>query len=432
MMPGTARFSTIDNWVSANASENGFKAILEDSPTRARMVAIQLNNYVTQSRSRVKANKNVSKEEFAILLDRAARTLTKGATLSSKANLNGVIVELITNSEHQHAFWNQNWWPANASVLAHAHLYSVIGIEGMEPGAFYCPPLGTALFVNTEYYGQCKSWALGMAAAILERRFNTLSIHGATAQYKGKGVVIIAPTGTGKTTHSFRIFMNDEGKICGDDWAYVEFPPGTHSAGKRLVARQPERALYMRTESQKEEPWLRPVFDRSLTENVAIAKEGCDYIDGAEGCSLSRGSCVFNQGMKWCYYSFGNSRALVKREDLLGPDKVVDEVPINLVVLLRRDDHSPPEVRLTADEAIAVLQKGEYMVLPGAGPKEKWGSISNEPWYNPYLLELDSSAQERFFRSMFGEWKVPCVILNTGVEGIEESHRRIISALEAS
>jgi ATP-dependent phosphoenolpyruvate carboxykinase len=287
--------------------------------------------------------------------------------------------------------------------------------------------------LNTEYYGQCKSWALGIAAAILEEGSNTLSIHGATASYKGKGVVIIAPTGTGKTTHSFRIFLNKEGKICGDDWAYVKFPvPLPKNPIAPLVAKQPERSLYMRSESEKEQGWLRDVFDRSLSENVTTRKEDCEYPTGIDGCSLTERKCVFNDGKIWCYYAFGNSRVLVKREDILGPDKVVDEVPINLVVLLRRDDKSPPEVRLSPDQAISVLQKGEYMVLPGAGPKEKWGTTSYEPWYNPYLLEPDDLKQAYYFRSMFETWKVPCVILNIGVESVQASHERIIAALESA
>jgi len=325
------------------------------------------------------------------------------------------------------------WWLTSDPVLPHATLYSVIGVEGVEPSAYYCPSLNSALFLNTEYYGQCKSWALGIAASILERRFNTLSIHGATALYKDKGVVIVAPTGTGKTTHSFKIFMNASGKICGDDWAYVSFPDAIPSSPDRpLVARQPERALYMRSESQKEQQWLRGVFDRSVTENVITAKEDCEYPSGEERCSLTNDRCVFNEGRQCCYYAFGNSRALVDRDDLLSPEKVVDQVPVNLVVLLRRDSTSPAELRLSPDEAIEILERGEYMILPGAGPKEKWGSISNEPWYNPYLLELDNARQERFFRAMFENWKVPCLVLNTGVEGIEETHRRIIKALESA
>jgi hypothetical protein len=66
------------------------------------------------------------------------------------------------------------------------------------------------------------------------------------------------------------------------------------------------------------------------------------------------------------------------------------------------------------------------MVLPGARPKEKWGTMSYEPWYNPYLLEPDNARQAGFFRSMFDDWKVPCSVLITVVEGIQESHERII------
>ena len=397
------------------------------------MVVAELHNYITQSRARVKGNKNTPVPEFNRLLGRAKEALEASGARSLKANLNGVVIELNTNSEHQADFWSRNWWPADEGAGPQARIYSATGVEGVEPSAYYCPELHTSLFVNTEYYGQCKSWALGMAAAILERESNTLSIHGATALYKEKGVVIVAPTGTGKTTQSFRIFLNDDGKICGDDWAYVRFPERASSKpDSPLIARQPERSLYMRSESEKEQGWLREVFDRSMNENVTMRKEECEYPTGSNLCSLTNQKCVFDSGMGWCYYSFGNSRVLVKREDLLGPAKVVDAVPISLVVLLRRDDHSPAEVKLSPDQAINILQKGEYMILPGAGPKEKWGTISYEPWYNPYLLEPDDARQADFFRTMFEDWRVPCIILNTGVEGIQQSHERIVAALESS
>jgi len=223
-----------------------------------------LNNYYTHSKARVKGNKNTPASELRLLLERAKSALENSGFSTLKADLNGVVVELSTNSQHQAEFWSHNWWPARSSAPK-ARIYSAVGVEGMEPSAYYSPELRTALFVNTEYYGQCKSWALGMAAAILEKESNTLSIHGATALYKGRGVVIVAPTGTGKTTQSFRIFMSDHGKICGDDWAYVQFPsPAPKKLESPLVARQPERALYMRTESQKEQDWLREVFDRSM------------------------------------------------------------------------------------------------------------------------------------------------------------------------
>jgi hypothetical protein len=85
---------------------------------------------------------------------------------------------------------------------------------------------------------------------------------------------------------------------------------------------------------------------------------------------------------------------------------------------------------LDADEAIKVLRKGEYMVRPGAGPKEMWGKLAGEPWYNPYLLLLDHSSQEQFFRRMISKFHVKCLLLNTGVDSIDRTHKRIISALE--
>jgi hypothetical protein len=325
-----------------------------------------INNYATQSRARVKGRKNTPASEFRPILERAKSALERSGSTSLKANLNGVVVELTTNSRHQGDFWAHNWWRAKDGDTPQAQIYSANGVDGLEPSAYYCPE-------------------------------------------------------------------SPHGKICGDDWAYVQFPSRIQpKASSALVARQPERALYMRSESQKEQDWLRRVFDRSMNENVTTRKEDCEYTKGDHECSLTGRQCVFDDGSLCCYYSFGNSRVLVRREDILGPEKVVDQIPVNLVVLLRRDDRSPAEVTLTPREAIGILQKGEYMVLPGAGTKEQWGTTSFEPWYNPYLLELNDERQASFFRSMFEDWKVPCVILNTGVEGIQQSHERIISALESS
>ena len=185
----------------------------------------------------------------------------------------------------------------------------------------------------------------------------------------------------------------------------------------------------MRTETQKDQPWLRKIFDVCKLENITVRKEDCEYPVGEEGCGLTGGKCVFNEGYTHCYYAFGNSRAIVPRELLLGPEKVADSAEIRLIALLRRDDHSPGEVVLNPDEAIEVLKKGEYQIRPGAGPREQWGKMAYESWYNPYLLELDHQRQEHYFRLMFEEWKIPCILLNTGVETVEQTHQSILKHL---
>jgi len=379
----------------------------------------------------VGSEKNVPIDKMKELLATARGSMVNGRLFSATADLNGVTVKLITNVFHQWDFWKSNWNLVSDAHLPHATIYSVSGVEGMEPKAYYCPGLLTSLFVNTEYYGQCKSWALGMAAVIFAKRFNTHSIHGALASWNGRGVVIVAPTGTGKTTQAFKLFQLPEGKIVGDDWVYMRFPEENEADGGPLIARQPEKALYMRTETERDQPWLRPIFDKCKLENVLTEQRTCEFLSEKNICRLSRMECVFSRlNTDHCYYAFGNSRALVPREVILGPKKVENESPVRLVVLLRRDNTSPASVELDPDDAIEVLKKGEYQIRPGAGPKEMWGKMGNESWYNPYLLEKDDETQERFFRMMFEKYHVPCLLLNTGVESVEQTHLRIFEALK--
>ena len=387
-----------------------------------------LDNYATASTTRVKSDKNVPRGKFDELKRKAEKKLDSGRSLKARANLNGVVVEFHGNSQHQYDFWKLNWNDANSSSKTDARIISAYGVDDFEPSAFYCPETQESLFFNTEYYGQCKSWALGMAAAVLEKTKNTHSIHGACVEQDGKGVIIVAPTGTGKTTQAFKLMEGPRGRIVGDDWVYID-----HSEGQRLghlVGRQPEKSLYMRTESQLNKEWLRKLFDANRCENVITSKSKCEFTVGANGCKLNNSKCVFNDGYQWCYYAFGNSRALVPREKLFGKDKVADEATIRLLVLLRRDEKSPGEVKLHADGAIRVLRKGEYMIRPGAGPKEMWGQMGYEPWYNPYLLHLDHVRQEEFFRSMISKFKVNCLLLNTGVESVDDTYKRILDALD--
>ena len=387
-----------------------------------------LDNYVTASTTRVKSDKNVPRSRFDELKHRAEKKLNSSSSFNAKANLNGVVVEFWGNSQHQYDFWRLNWNEAKANSTTDARIISAFGVQDSEPSAFYCPETHESLFFNTEYYGQCKSWALGMAAAVLETSRNTHSIHGACVDVDGKGVIIVAPTGTGKTTQAFKLMEVPGGRIVGDDWVYIDHAEG-HRLG-HLVGRQPEKSLYMRTESQLNKDWLRKIFDESKCENVVTSKSKCEFTEGPTGCKLTGRNCVFDDGFEWCYYAFGNSRALVPREELFGIDKVADEARIRLLVLLRRDDTSLPEVKLDADDAIQVLRKGEYMIRPGAGPKEMWGRMGYEPWYNPYLLHLDHARQEEFFRTMISRFRVKCLLLNTGIESVEATHKRIMSALQ--
>ncbi len=387
------------------------------------MAMIKLNNYTTASQGRVGSTKDVSPADMEARVKDAKKLLTKDTTYTWDANINGIVVRLVTNSQHQYEFWVQNWWPGpnNDSILPHATIYSITGIKGAdgklaEPHGFYCPDRHNALFQNTEYYGQCKSWALGIAAHILEQKFNVHSIHGACAEVDGKGVVVVAPTGTGKTTQVNKLFQHMRGRVVGDDWIYIKHPENIDDIESPILeVTQPEKSLYVRTENAKEEPWLAPVFDRCLLENIQDDKDNPvnERVDG----DVSP------------YYAFGNARAMLPREWMAGPEKVGDKTTMKLMVLLRRDNESPAEVSLNADEAIAILKEGKTLIRPGAGPKDKWGTYGYEPWYNPYLLAPDHERQEKFFRDEMRSARV--VIINTGAPGesIDRTYQRIMKHL---
>jgi hypothetical protein len=380
----------------------------------------ELDNHHTASQGRVDSTKDMTADAMREKLDAVLPYLHFTHTFRRIANIDGILVELVTNSRHQYEFWAENWHPASGHVRPHGQIYSVSGVPDHKAHAYYCPETDTALFVNTEYYGQCKSWALGLAAVILERKFNTHSIHGAAAEVDGKGIVIIAPTGTGKTTQVNRLMQHPKGKVIGDDWIYIGHPQDESRMAptERLWVYQPEVSLYVRTENAENEPWLIPIFDRCKVENVVSKKGEC------ESPSCEKGDCMFEMGYPYCYWGFGNSRALLPREWMKGPEKVKDTAPIDLIVLLRRDADAPSIEELSEDRLIDVLREGKTLIRPGAGPREQWGTYKSEPWYNPYLLAPDHARQEEFFRAEHR--RARAVILNTAHQDIEETCRLIL------
>lgn len=349
-----------------------------------------LSNTITQVKGRVESNKEVSVEQRNELVELAQKRLSGGLPAYRwNANICGIIIRLVTNSPHLYDFWVENWFaaPRSREVLPHGVIYAVTGIEGCDPYAYYNHETKTAVFINTEYYGQCKSWALGMAADLLETQHNIHSIHGSCAVLDGKGVVIIAPTGTGKSTHTWGLMHLPEGKIHSDDWIFLKYKENLATADIS------EHKFYLRTDMVTSYPKLKALLDRCKCENV----ENKDYT------------------------AFGNSRAILDPEWIGGPDKVVANAVVKSVILLRRDKDSPAELKLTGKEAIDILEEGKYQVLSGAGGNI--GDFSYESFYNPYLLVKRPEVQKRFFARLFEA--ATCHMLNTGVETVEETQERI-------
>ncbi|PYM63113.1 MAG: hypothetical protein DMD79_09370 [Candidatus Rokuibacteriota bacterium] len=347
------------------------------------------------------ANKQADPAEIGEWKARAERVLGS-RRYSVPAVIGGMPVVLQTNSIHAKNFWSRNWFLTDGAAVEDAvrnHGVPVVrmwcAIAERDPGsagAYYCGETNECVFWNTDYYGQMKSWALGAAGVELARH-DIHSIHGAVVDVGGRGVLIVAPTGTGKSTYTqFLSHVEDleptiRGQINSDDWVYV----------KDGVATPSERHIYVRTNAVRDDldeaampndmRALKRLFDRHPAENVPV-----------------------RSGRRF-YGEVPNSRCMIDPAGLAG---VTYATKIDLVVLLRRDPHSPFERLLTTDEALAVLEEGEFTVQPGAGPQEDWGKLSNEPWYNPYLLRPDREFERRMFASYQEKHGARYVIYNTG------------------
>jgi len=360
---------------------------------------VGLSNVFTNVTGRIDSNKNISKVKRDKLVKFAQEHMPPDHLHVWNANIDGIIIQLRTNDSHLIDFWIENWFPAALTARPHGIIYAAVDVPNQKPYAYYNTDTKTAIFLNTNYYGQCKSWALGIVADIMEMQHDIHSIHGAVVDVGGTGVVIIAPTGTGKSTHSYGlVFGLASARMHSDDWTYVDYVGGESKYSKRASATISERKFYIRTDISKTYPQLAKLFQRCKLENV----KNDDFA------------------------AFKNSRAIMDPLWIGGPEKFINTTRLRTVVLLRRDQESPPEVELKADDAIEILREGAYMVLPGGGPEEEWGKTKYEPFYNPYLLVRDKEREQLqidFFSQLF-EF-ASCHILNTGVETVEQTQARI-------
>jgi hypothetical protein len=408
VMPHAETYRIPDVFVTAHA--RGFGGLplvanpeaLLDSAGRRVPPAAYSHETVLKRRA-PNANKQATREEIGALKERAERVLGRERR-AVQAVIGGMPVFLQTNSHHAGNFWSRNWFLTDRAAVEEAgRRYDIpcvkmwCAIERRDPdsaGAYYCAETNECVFWNTDYYGQMKSWALG-AAGVELARFDIHSIHGAVVDVSGRGVLIIAPTGTGKSTytqllaHIGRFDPRYRGHINSDDWVYV----------KDGVATPSERHIYVRTNAvhddvaEAEMPAdmreLKRIFDRHPAENVPV------------------------RGGARRYSEVPNSRCMID-PGALAP--VTYATPIDLVVLLRRDPQSPFEQMLSTDEALATLEEGQFTVQPGAGPQEDWGKLANEPWYNPYLLRPDREFERRMFAMYTEKWGARYVIYNTSAQ----------------
>ena len=158
--------------------------------------------------------------------------------------IHGVRVRAITNSSHLARFWRLNWyspeeWRAQTGLEPPAKpqvtVYALGRVPDQQEAAYYSRRTNTIVFFNTSYYGQLKSWVLGAVGRVLAEEWGIHSIHGACVEKGGRGVLYIAPTGTGKSTSSYGLQATyPDTRFHSDDWVYVRYAYATRG-GDRLA-----------------------------------------------------------------------------------------------------------------------------------------------------------------------------------------------------
>ena len=149
------------------------------------------------------------------------RSICKGKNYyTSKADINGVCVQLFTENRDYIEMWLDNFYHMSDSIRPHARIYCITDPDA-DLHAEYDISTYTMFLFKFDYYGWVKSIALGMAGNILEDSHGIFSVHGAALDMDGAGVTLIAPSKTGKTTQSWGLLRMEGARLISDDWYFV-------------------------------------------------------------------------------------------------------------------------------------------------------------------------------------------------------------------
>ncbi|MGA2572851.1 MAG: hypothetical protein ABSF36_01430 [Candidatus Methanomethylicaceae archaeon] len=293
--------------------------------------------------------------------------LMKSSLFTRKANVYGCCIKFLTGSKSYADIWSDNFYTADENNRSHGRLLAVEDLS-QSLSVKYDPLTKTAFAYNFDYYGWIKSLALAITGDLLEDAHDIHSIHGAALDVNGSGVALIAPSGTGKTTHSWGMLRNPGVRLVADDWFFVRLYQ------KSAIAYGSEKNCYVDADLGK----IWPEFHEIL-ENVVLDKRG---------------------------------RAVVNARWVVGADGVVPMTTMKKVVLLKRDPSDPSIIReITKEEALNIL-------------------VSND-FYNPHLLVKDKrklALRASFFSDLLGKMRVYMANTSEAPATVQECIFKAVSA----
>jgi hypothetical protein len=286
---------------------------------------------------------------------------------TSKAEIYGCCIKLLTESDQTRNKWEDNFYTANENTRSHGRLI-VIDEPGQPLSVKYDPYTKTAFLVNVDYYGWIKSIALALAGDVLEDEHRIYSVHGAAIDMGCIGVSIIAPSGTGKTTHSWGLLLTKNARLISDDWYFV-----------RLSSHLP----------------------------LAFGSEKNCYIEA-------------DIGKIWNYYERlvdkaqfdQRGRAVVNVRWIVGSGGVIPMATLHKIFLLKRD---PQDKNVVA--SLNVNESLQFML--------------ERSFCNPHQLVRDNrkiELRKDFFRRLFEQTEVYLVNTTGTPQATQEEIRRILAA----
>jgi len=282
-----------------------------------------------------------------------------------RADIYGCCIKLLTDIKYVKERWEESFYPMSAHVRSHGRMI-VTEESGGRQRILYDPLSKTAFLVNVDYYGWVKSIGLSIASDILEDSHRINAVHGACVDIDGKGVCLIAPSGTGKTTHTYGLLRLTGVRVLSDDWFFVRF------MGDQAVAFGSEKNYYVQAD---------------------IADAWDEYkglIDKAE--FDSKGRAVVN--IRW----------------VIGKGRVLPMTTLGKAILLKRD----------------AKDKG---IVGKPSPEEATDYIEASGFCNPHLLVKDDRKGElrrRFFKKLFASLAIHTVNTVHPVLDVHETIRQEI------
>ncbi|OLC53031.1 MAG: hypothetical protein AUH85_15105 [Chloroflexi bacterium 13_1_40CM_4_68_4] len=196
-------------------------------------------NTITRTKGRTKIHDKTVDQKPGLLtrllanaVEHAVKNPHGQSQYSHDVVIHGIRVRAVTNSEHLINYWRDNWYAVDEWARAtgqqiaetpHVLTIALGRVAAEQEAAYYSRANNIVVFFNTSYYGQLKSWVLGAVGRYLASEYGVHSIHGAVVQKDGRGILYIAPTGTGKSTSSYGVMEFPNTRFHSDDWVYVRY-----------------------------------------------------------------------------------------------------------------------------------------------------------------------------------------------------------------